>query len=348
MRPLARVCAFVVAAAIAAPALAQHGVVAGALGLPTASTAAVSGLSVTFIDRDALGLPTAGTVIAVSVVERSKQGDEQKVVSRRSVLAHAGTAFALPSVVPGRSLTLHFAEASAAVEIALPASGRVTVVRYKRELTDDDIAMDVRANLSVRDGAVSTWVEYSLSTAAQGARHWTAEAPFDLPLLAPAVRDTVIDRGVITPSTKDVEVGAPDGVQVLRGPAGLQLIGSVAPGRPIVLRVRYPIAISGERVDLGLRGAVGKTAVAVATVGVRPVRIRMDASRPARIAEHEEGRERYTGLSLVSPLPRGESVIVRLLDFPAHSRWPGRLLRGMTGLFALFALAFALRHRNGR
>ncbi len=213
-------------------------------------------------------------------------------------------------------------------------------------LDDDAVDMDIRANLSLNDGGASVWLDVTIATSAPGARTWTDKEPLLLPLLAPIVRDVVMDRGVMSKATKQIEVETTAAVKTAPTAAGLAMTGVLRAGTPITLRIKYPLSVAGDRVDLGVRGAVGRTAVSVATVARRPVRVRLAADRPARIAEHEDGRERLAGASLVHPLRRGEVATIRVLDLPVQAAWPGRLLRGAAVFMAIFAFAVALRNRG--
>ena len=324
----------------------SQGQAGSAAPLPDRGTATGAGLSLLFVSHDAAGLPnpaTATTVQLVTFTAARREGEKPKQRSSEQHTSGRDGVLKLPPSDARTLRSLRFSEAGATTEVRLPGSGVHKIGIYQRQLTDDDVEMDVRANLSVRDGGTSTWLEITITTGTPGVRTWTQRKPLILPLLAPAVRGAVLDRGAITKATKNIEVQTRDAVKVVREGGGLALVGSVAPGRPISLRIRYGMAIEEPMIDLGLRGAVGKTTMSVATIATPPVLLSMSVDRPARVAEHREGRERYTGASIIHPLKRGEVVRVRLIGFPARAAWPGRMLGGLTVAMVLLFGALALR-----
>ncbi|GEM_PF-2585213 len=348
----------VVAASLYVAVLATAGMAHGAESAPLPGTVTPSlaenrptGLLIRFVDRDRDGIAKASTETALTLVHfrQSPQAEGRAEESTtETVKTDRDGVLRLPQAGPRDLRALRFEEAGETVEVRLRGRGSMDVARYAAELTDDDVSLDVRINMSVRDSGCSTWIEYTFATTKPGVRKWTKKAPLILPILAPAVRDTVLDRGAIIPATKDVEVQSRDAVKVHRMAGGLALVGSVAPGRPATLRVHYAVKIASDSVDLGLRGVVGKTSFAIATIAVPPVRIRMDVNRPARVATYQEGRERFTGMSLVHPIGRGEVAVVRILDFPARAAWPGRMLGSAAVAMVIAAGAFGFGAWRGR
>ncbi len=202
-------------------------------------------------------------------------------------------------------------------------------------LTVDDLALNVRINLEARDDALSVLLLYTLRTRQAGRIRLTSKRPLVLPLLAPALRRQVLDRGVIPKGARHVQVKTHPGTKVETHKGSMVFTGDVVSGRPIDFRLAYPLACLQQEIDLGMRGVVGETTLAIAAIGVAPVRMRMMADRAARTANHEQGGERYSALSLTRPLRRGETAIIRVSDVPAPARWPGRTLAGVAMLMAL-------------
>ncbi len=302
------------------------------------------------VQYDELGLPIEVPPLNVQLVEfkaSSQKTGKLKETGAKWLKTEAGGLLTLSAPAAGIVRALRFQEAGSTAEVRLKEGSNRAIGVYQRRLTDDDVAMDVRGNLSIRDGGTSTWLEITLAALKPGVRVWTKEKPLVLPLLAPAVRGAVLDRGVITKATKNIEVQTRDAVKVLRGGGGLALVGRVAPGRPVTIRVHYGMSIKATAIDLGLRAVVGQTSFAVATIASPPVLIEMSVDRPARVAEHREGRQRYTGASIIHPLKRGETARVRLIGFPAKSTWPGRALGGVALVMFVVFGAFGLRQVRG-
>lgn len=206
-----------------------------------------------------------------------------------------------------------------------------------------DVSLDMRANLEARDGSLVAQVSYSFSTTRPAGVRWTERAPLPLPLLAPAVRDVVVDRGVMPLAAKHVRIQAPPGARVLRDDDSLWLVGEVAPRRKLQLQIEYPIATARQDIRLGVRGVVGRTELVVGVVAVAPARPRLESVRWGREAEQVEGQERMTALALHQPLRSGETAIVLVSDLPAPADWPRRTLAGLFGLVLALSLA-ALWH----
>ena len=345
---LALVLSISLAAAVSVAAPADlPGSVTGVQVLKRGSTAI--GMTLSIRAHAVTGLPAAPSPIAVDVLtyeSAREQGEAPRLTGAQAMRTRIDGTLELPAALPRTLRAVRFQEAGATTEVRIPGSGRHSVSIYHAPLANDDVTMDVRTNMSVRDGGASTWLEITITTDKPGVRRWTKADPLVLPLVAPAVRDTVMDRGAINKATKNIEVQTRDAVKVERAGGGLALEGAVAPGRTITLRVHYGLAIEQPTVDLGLRGVVGSTSFSLATIATPPVLIEMSADRPARVAEHREGRERYAGASLIHPLKRGEVARIRLVGFPAPSPWPGRMLGGAAAAMFLAFSAFIARRRG--
>ncbi len=213
-------------------------------------------------------------------------------------------------------------------------------------LTLDDVTLSARINLEARDNALSALLLYTFRTRRAGRIRWTAKRPLVLPLLVPTVRGEPVDRGVIPKAARHVQTKSGDKVKVEQRGGGMVLIGELVSGKPVDIRVSYPIAAVDQEVELGFRGVVGETSLAIAAVGMAPVRMRLQSDRTARIAEHHEGEERYAALSLTRPLQRGEVAVIRAMDLPTAPTWPGRTLAGMAVLIAIGIGATFFRRRE--
>ncbi len=235
-----------------------------------------------------------------------------------------------------------WAPTAAMAQVDAPAAATLT----QPALTIDDVALNVRVNLEGRDSALSALVLYTLRTRRAGRIRWTKKNPLVLPLLGPAVRRVVLDRGVIPKGARHVQIKAPKTVTVEARDGSMVLIGELASGKPLDLRLAYPIAALTQELDLGLRGVAGETSLAVAAIGVIPVRLRLQADRAARVANHQRGGERYAALSLTRPLRRGETAVIRVMDIPAAANWPGRTLAGLGLLIAVGIGSGLFRRRS--
>lgn len=257
----------------------------------------------------------------------------------------AGGKIAIPAELqPGQALIRYDAEGGRAV--ASLVGKRARLGRYARALRDAELSADVRVNLEVGDSGLRAWQLLTLTTEAQGARRWTDAAPLQLPLLTPTVGDGVLDRGLFPDGLRALKVEI-QGDGVLQGRNGaLALVGSVAPGRPLTLRIQYPIAVPGERVRLGLRGVFGETALMVAALAVAPAAPRFASNWPARLGTHREGRERLAGFATLRAIRPGEVATLDVLDLPTPPLRPRRLLASLFLGLSLLALGAATRRRR--
>ncbi len=245
---------------------------------------------------------------------------------------------------PGGVMVRYEAEGGRAV--ASLQAYRARLGRHARRLEDRDVVADVRVNLEVGDSGLRAWQLMTLTTRAPGVRRWTAEAPLQLPLLAPAVQGLVLDRGLFPTGLRALTIEIQGDGQLEASGGALHLVGSVAPERPLTLRIRYPIAVPGERASLGLRGVFGETALMVAALGVEPAAPRFESSWPARIGVHREGRERLAGFATLRPVRPGEVVTLAVVDLPERARRPRTLLASLVFGLGLLALGAATRRRG--
>ena len=238
----------------------------------------------------------------------------------------------------------------ALLAFALPAHAQVeppaAATHVDAPLTLEDISVDIRINLEARDGALSVLMIYTFRTLHAGSVRFTADDPLQLPTLVPAVRDVVLDRGVFPTAARHIQIKTTGDATVERSGDSLALVGEIAAGRPLDLRIAYPMATPEQRVTLGLRGVVGLTSVAMAAYGTTPVRLRLHSARTARVATYQEGQERYAALSLTRPLRYGEVAIFEVSDLASPAAWPGRTLAGLFVVAALISAAVLLRRRE--
>jgi hypothetical protein len=172
-----------------------------------------------------------------------------------------------------------------------------------------------------------------------------------LPLLFPSVGEppVAVDRGIIPPTTQDVEIEAEGGVKVTRKQESLLLQGGVSAGKTEFVRVRFALPIRAGSQTLALSGhAAGRTWLTMAMVASPPVRITLATDRPGRLSRFEEGRERLVGASLAQALGPAEVARVTMSDLPTPARQPGRALAWFAGAIALTGLASLLARRSGK
>lgn len=313
---------------------------------PAAATAAES-WQAQVVDVDATGLSQPASEVSLKVVTlQAGQGDQPpKQVGVQAVTASPRGVVSFAPPRSGQQLQLRFLEKGAEVNAPVTATGQV-VGRYAKKLTSKDVTLRVRANLEVRDSGLRAWLLYTFRTTATGSVTWGDKDAITLPLLAPVIGDVVLDRGSVPSAARHIETTVEGDAKIQRRGGALMVTGTLAPGRPISVRVRYPIGIAKATVALGMRGVVGETHLAVAAIGVRPSRPRVYASLPARGGRNDEGRDRMAGLALVQPIGQGEMARVWVTDLPANATLPRRLLASAALLLALIAFAAIIRRRS--
>ena len=297
------------------------------------------------IDADGQFRGVAGLRVELIPLRMGQNGDvEQGDPIARSTGVDGR--IAIPSEAePGALLVRYDAEGGRAV--ATLEAYRTRLGRFARKLADADLQADARINLEVGDSGLRAWMLLTLRTSASGVRRWSADAPLALPMLAPVLGDIVLDQGLFPDGVRSVNVQVQGDAEVVARNGVMQLIGSVAPSRPLVLRVAYPIAVTASTLRLGFRGLFDETRVTVAVVAVEPGSPRITSARPARIGSHREGRERLVGMALLQPLEQGEVAHVALHDLPVRARAPGRALAAAVGLVMLLGLGVAAAGPRG-
>lgn len=240
---------------------------------------------------------------------------------------------------PGALLVRYDAEGGKAV--ATLDAAKMRLGRYSKRLGDGDVLADARVNIEVGDSGLRAWMLLTLRCSGTGVRRWTADDSLVVPLLAPAVGDVVLDQGLLPDGVRSVDVKVQGDGEVVARNGALRLVGSVAPSRPLVLRVAYPIAVASPRLALGFRGLLAETRLTIAVVAVEPAAPRIASERPARIGSHREGRERLVGMALLQPLAQGDVARVTLHDLPSRARAPGRVLAAAVGVVLLLGLGVA-------
>lgn len=294
-------------------------------------------------DVDEFGVFTAvaGVEVAFQSISQDREGAVAlgKAVTRRS---DADGRVSPPSELrPGGALASYSADGGTAVATLDRATMRLG--RYRRRLADTDLRAEARVNLEVGDSGLRVWLIITLATDVEGVRRWPANAPLLLPLLAPAVGDDVLDRGLVPDGARAVQIDVQGDAKVAAHRGALTLVGSVAPNRPIQVRLRYPVAHGAGAIMLGLRGVVGRTDLLVAALAVDPAAPRFETDWPARVGTHREGRERLAGLSLLRSIAMNEVATFAVVDLPTPPLMPRRMLASLFGVGLLIAFGAALR-----
>ncbi len=348
LMPLARLAALLLGCAVllagraamaAAPAAADVAV-GEAVDAGEAATATNAwDIRVGDIDADGLFRGVAGLRVELVPLRMAQNGEvEQGDPLPRSTGADGRVP--IPSEAePGGLLVRYDAEGGRAV--ATLESYQMRLGRFARRLGDKDVLADARVNLEVGDSGLRAWMLLTLRTQGSGVRRWTAQDPLALPMLAPLIGDIVLDQGLMPDGVRSVDVKVQGDAEVVARNGVMQLTGSVAPSRPLVLRVAYPIAVAAPSLHLGMRGTFGETRLTVAVVAVDPAAPRIVSARPARIGSHREGRERLVGMALLQPLTSGDVARVELHDLPVRARAPGRALAAAVGIVVLLGLGVA-------
>ena len=202
------------------------------------------------------------------------------------------------------------------------------------------LALDVQLQARVEEGRLV--VQEDLRWTLPVGRGVVHLADVTVPLLFPAIGapPVVVDRGILPPSSQNLEVEAQGALQVQRQADSLLLRGDVYAGKPEALRVRFVLPFHDAEVRLGFSGhAAGQTRWAIAMVANPPVRLTLALDRPGRLSRFEEGRERLVGATLTQPLNTAEAMTLTVSDLPAPARQPGRTLAWLGVALALAGLA---------
>lgn len=243
--------------------------------------------------------------------------------------------------------------ALAAEPVALPAMPTpaamptpIARARPMAKLTVADLRLDAEAQIRIDEGRVTVQMELQLHVERAGALVLDG---FPVPLLAPIVRGSVLDR-VVPPTSQALDSQAEGAVKVERRAGGLVAIGTLTAAQAGIVRVRYSVPAKEANLVLGWRPTAGRSWLTAAVVAVDPARVRLAFDRPARTSRFEQGRDRLTGASLAQPmrmesaLKNGELLRVGLADLPTPARAVQRALIAIGTLFALLALAVVVRH----
>ncbi len=339
--------AYCLALAITVLVMADHEAVAQVAlpgGVTTTADAGVE-LRMVDVDRDGGRRPAANVPVMVRSWRHGKGSAQRKRVGQQSLKTDAAGVIRLQSAARGVQREAVYSEDQREVSVPLDGARLQWLPRYHHAIGLDDAELDLRVDLQIRDGVMQARLRMTLSALRSGVLVLTPEQPLRLPLLAPVVREMVFDDGTIPKSARQVTVQVVGDGRIVRDRDSLELVGQVAPGRAMHLEIHYPIAVAGERIDLGVRGVVGKTHVFVGTVGVLPTRVRLQSARPARHVSTAEGRERVSALRLNEALQRGEIAVFQVSDYPTRASWPGGVLASLSLLGVLLVLG-ALRHHR--
>ncbi|MBP47484.1 MAG: hypothetical protein CMH53_06060 [Myxococcales bacterium] len=295
------------------------------------------------VDIDEAGLQRAATQTEVSItIEPKAMKVGSKPPKTHKVRTDAAGQFVLPAPTAAQRLSISFEERGNKVSREVVAD-RSIAARYAHALTAKDLALDVRANLEARDSGLRAWVVYTLQPQRTGSVQWSSQNPLTLPVLAPRIGDVVLDRGTLPIAAKSIEVTTSGDIEIQRRNGALQVVGSVAPGRSATIRLRYPIRVSGSSVDLGFRGVVGSTYLAVAVMNNRPARATIVSKQSARVGEQNQNGQRINGLALLRPLKQGQIAELSVQDLPTGASRPRRVLQVSLIILVLMAVAALVR-----
>ncbi len=316
-------------------------------GDPRQAAAASYDVQVGDFDADGTFTPRPGLAVAIVPMRPNAEG-EVELGEPVTATTDGRGGVAIPPELPPGAVLLRFAGEQGGAVATLEAR-QARIGRYQRLLNDDDVEAEVRIQAEVGDSGLRVWQLLILHTAQPGVRRWTKQAPLRLPILAPAVGEVVLDRGLWPDNVRSAKVSVQgEGEAAFRG-GQLELHGAVAPGRPLTVRVALPIAVphATSALRLGLRGVVGRTRLTMALQASEPAAPRLQSLRPARLGSHREGRQRLVGVALLQPLRRDEVAIFEVSDLPSPATTPRRSLGGFAAVALLFGLAMLLRPRPG-
>ena len=206
------------------------------------------------------------------------------------------------------------------------------------------LRLEAQVQLSVDEDRLSVNLEYSLSNGETHPIDLTA-AKYLLPLPAPIVGGTVLDRGSIPAAAQTVEAEVTGDIKVERQRGGLAVVGTLAPGAQATVRARYFIGYADSTLRLGLRGAGKATYATVVVASSVPGRTRLTTDRPARSLRYEQGDERLVGLAMAQPLGPNEVVVLELADLPAPAAGPRRALTSAAVTLGALGLWWLVRRR---
>lgn len=206
------------------------------------------------------------------------------------------------------------------------------------------LRIEAQVQLSVDEDRLSASLEYRLSNPESRPIDLTA-AGFLLPIAAPVVGGTVLDRGSIPAAAQSVEAEVTGDIKVERKQGGLAVVGVLAPGAEATVRARYFVGYSDSTLRLGLRGAGKETFATVVVASSVPGRSRLTTNRPSRALRYEQGEERLVGLALAQPLGPNEVAVLELADLPAPAAAPRRALTSAAVSLGALALWWLLRRK---
>jgi hypothetical protein len=226
---------------------------------------------------------------------------------------------------------------------ATPALATALPVDPTPVLAPERVEIDGQAQIRLDEGRVFVQSEYHLRV--HGAGIATLKKPLRIPLLAPVVGGVVLDAGVLPVQGQSVELEQEGKIQIARQNGGLEVTGTITQEQPGVVRVRYPVAVRGTSLRLGIAGRGNHTWMTVVVQGAAPARVRLAVDRPARLSRFEQAADRLVGASLARPLRNGEVAVFALEDLPGPPRTVRRGLLGLGAVLAILALGVLWAHR---
>jgi len=217
----------------------------------------------------------------------------------------------------------------------------LSVPAYAAEmpLTLADLAIDAQVQLQPDEGKLIAQLDLQLHVDAPGTLELKA---FALPVITPLIAGETLQDALPNP-TQALESQVQGSLEIARLGGQIVVRGKVSNGAPVLVRLRYPIAVRDPHLVLGWAPGV-RSWLTVALVGAPPVRIKVALDRPARYSRFEQGRERLVGASLAQPLAKGQVLAIALDDLPV----PPKMLRHLLFVFGLLLGATALTYAWAR
>ena len=246
---------------------------------------------------------------------------------------------AAPAVQVPAAIAVQVPAAATPSDASQAATAASSVARAGADaavLTPADLNVDAQVQIRADEGKVIVTLEMRLHVDRPGTLHLRA---WHVPLLAPIVRDSVLDRGSVPGGAKSLESQHEGDIAITRAGGGLAVTGKLTAAKPAMVRVRYPVPTPSAALVLGFAPNAGRGWLTLAVIAVAPARLRLALDRPARTSRFEQGGERLVGASLAQVLRPGDVVRVALGDLPVTPAWPRRALVTAAVLLALWALA---------
>ncbi len=215
----------------------------------------------------------------------------------------------------------------------------VSALAAELPLTVADLSIDAQVQLQPDEGKLIAQLDLQLHVDVPGTLVLKA---FALPVITPLVAGETLQDALPNP-TQALESQVQGSLEIARSGGQILVRGKIANGAPVIVRLRYPIAVRDPHLVLGWAPGV-RSWLTVAVVGSPPVRIKVALDRPARYSRFEQGRERLVGASLAQPMTKGQVLAIALDDLPVAPK----LFRHLLFVFGLLLGATALTYAWAR